>query len=155
MYRHAAHYVWVDWEHDGDDPPDDGRDYSGFRARILRNPTARQVRAETQAFIDWLDQAKPDAGPDEYYQTIADRVIAWEYELPNAAGEWEAVPAPGEAPDNWQAFLLLPPELAGWLIRQVRTAHLPKATTPASPPAGTTEPASPNGTHPATAPLGS
>jgi hypothetical protein len=149
MYRHAPEHIWVDWEKPEEQI--DGHDYTGFRAKILRNPTASEVRAENKAFLDWINPKKPMNSADDYYPAIASRVVAWEYEMPDENGDWVAVPAPGEQPDNWQAFLLLPPDLAGWLIRQVRTAHLPKVTTPPSMPVGSTEPPSPSEMSQATA----
>lgn len=149
MYRHAPHYVWVEWERPEDEP--DGPDYSGFRAKVLKNPNASEVRAEAQAFLDWLNPQKKEKGPDDYYPVIAYRVPEWEFERVGETGAVKRVPAPGEQPGNWRAFLLLPPDLAGWLLRQVRTAHLPKATTPSSTPAGSTEQPSPNGSVPVTA----
>lgn len=148
MYRHTPQYTWAEWEQP--EGQVDGPDYSGFRAKILKNPNASEVRAEAQAFLDWINPQKKGSGPDDYYPVIAYRVIAWEFERMDDDGEIVAVPAPGEQPNNWQAFLLMPPDLAGWLIRQVRTAHLPKATTQPLPPAGTTEPTTQSATVPAT-----
>jgi hypothetical protein len=138
MYQRTPHYVWIDWE--ADEQHVGEADFSGFRMRTLRNPTAAEVRAEHQAFMSYLKQ---ETTVEEYYPVIAPRVIEWECE-----NDGERVPAPGEAEGNAAAFLLLEPELAGWVIRTVRNIHLPKRTTQPSPPAGTTAMSTPTETSP-------
>lgn len=135
MYRHQPHYTWIAWEQDPDAPETD-KQFPGFRASIRRNPLAHEVRTEHAA---WGEMLKGERTIEEYYQVIAGRVNAWEYEAENEAGEIVPVPAPGEGDDNWQAFLLLEPELAGWLLKQIRAAHLPKAMMNGSSPAGSTD----------------
>ena len=162
MYRHAPQYVWIEWTWDPEDEgysdespvpdtPPEGHDYSGFRAKVLRNPVGRDVRSELTARLELL-KSPPGITQEEYFEVIADRVPEWEYELPNSEGDWVAVPAPGEQPGNESAFGLLPIDLRNWLIRRIRTAHVPKATTQPSNSAGSTEPTSPTETYPETAP---
>lgn len=158
MYRHEPEYVWIEWEWDTQDEmwsPDEaapeGHDYGGFRAKVRLNPNAGEVRAELKARLATLE-TPPSLTYEEYLAVLADRVPQWEYELADDAGEVTQVPAPGEQPGNELAFDLLPLDLRNWLIRRIRTAHLPKATTQPLPPAGTMEPTTQNGTVPAMAP---
>lgn len=139
MYQRQKRYVWVEWERP-EDWPEDAPEFDGFRARILANPTGGEVNHELEMFRSVLSN---QATMDEYNQAIAERVIDWEYE-----NDGERVPAPGESPDNWEAFYLLEPQLAGWLVNQIRTAHRPKATTRASSNATSTDSATQTVTGP-------
>lgn len=144
MYIRAQRFVWVTWEKP-DDWQEDDPDYTGFRAKILANPTAGDVFAEME-----LRQAvlKSEATGDDYLQHIAPRVPEWDYQLEDASGTVTSVPAPGAFADNWEAFRLLEMPLHVWLCTQLRTVHLPKAMIPGSRLASTTGQPSRNGSVP-------
>lgn len=98
---------------------------AGFRAHILANPVVRDISEE-----DALYTAMEDDALDAYWQGIADRVPEWNYQMENSDGVVAVVPAPGERPakidgSNWQAFWLLPMELAIWLRESIHRAHRP------------------------------
>jgi hypothetical protein len=140
-------------------------DYKGFRVQVLTNPTGAEEIAERQARMATLAGARADRAPDDasatekirafvefvaaqerkdelegrYLQAIAYRVRAWNALSADEEGNVVPIPAPGEAPDNWQAFRAIPSDLLAWVCETVRTIHLPKPMPiRSSSPAGTT-----------------
>lgn len=106
----------------------------GFAARILVNPLGGEVRYETQAYIAYLQGRSTE---EEHLKAIADRVVEWEYVQIDDDGA--RVPIEPPAVGGWERFLDLPNDALIWLKEEVRTAHLPKATTTRSTkPAGST-----------------
>lgn len=151
MYTRRKRFEWIAWEKpegwaDGDP------DYSGFRARILANPTAGDVNHESELFGQIARNMRDQSLVDAYAEALAERVPEWEYAEEDENGDVVPVPAPGEGAGNWQAFYLLDPGLFWWLIGQIRGAHLPKATTRASQNVLTTVPEIPNTNTPDPAP---
>jgi len=53
-------------------------------------------------------------------------VTRWNLEARDEDGVIRAVPAPGDAADNWRAFYLLPVGLLWWITRLVPAMHLPR-----------------------------
>ena len=139
MYQRKRRYEWIAWEKPEGWQEED-LDFTGFRARILANPTAGDVNHESSLFTAIARDMSNRELIDELCQGIADRVPEWEYTEEDDTGELVNVPAPGESDGNWQAFYLLEPSLFWWLVSKIRTAHLPKAKTRASKPASTTVP---------------
>jgi len=137
-------------------------EYTPFWASIIANPSGHGERAMLTAYRQYLNAMRPqvdeeghvvrladpeamEAARDAYYQQLAWRVTAWGFADEQIGEDGEPrivpVPAPAEHPDNWQAFLLLPPHLCQWLTEVIRTIHLPKRTlSPPATPTGTTTP---------------
>ncbi len=113
--------------------------YVGFWVDVRINADGRMERHTRQL----RRKAGTDDGLDEWCRYNAPRIAAWGFQTPNADGETVDVPAPGEMPDNWEAFLLLPLDLLGWVMDIIQVAHLQKLMAsllaPATPPATTPE----------------
>lgn len=144
MFTRSPRYIWVEWEKPEDWQEGDP-DYTGFRARILANPTAGDVHGELEMRRSVLKQ---EITGDDYLQFLAPRVVEWDYRLEDVNGEIVDVPAPGENPDNWQAFRLLELSLHVWLCDQIRNVHVPKGMMPGSKPVSITERQNQNGSVP-------
>lgn len=108
----------------------------GFRAKVLVNPLGGEVRVATNKWITYLQTFE---GEEEFFQAVADRVVAWDYVIVDAEGSKRPVEPP--ATGGWERFYDLPNDVLIWLGQEIRSAHLPKATTPGGKPAG--RPASP------------
>jgi hypothetical protein len=122
-----------EWEAGGYRPEAWDQDFAdgGFWAKVLANPNGADERMEVKLRFEFL--TKPtDENREAYRRELAWRVSEWNLETENSDGEVVAVGAPGENPDNWEAFELLPPLVASWLTNEIQIAHRPKAITPPS-----------------------
>lgn len=109
----------------GFDPGHWNPDGVGFSARVIASITGVEERAELKSRLA-LFQHPTDQTRQDYFREIAWRVPEWDYTDETRDGQIVAVPAPGEGPDNWEAFDLLPTGVGAWLVETVRTIHLPK-----------------------------
>lgn len=139
-------------------------EYVGFWASCLRNPRGEEERALLQTRLEFLkasipprndegvvvgtvDQAALEIAREEFLKELAWRIPAWGYAEEDDDGTVRPVPAPGEHPDNWRVFHLLPTALMTWLIEEAREAHMPdpkaspSPSTSAAPPVGEKPPA--------------
>lgn len=118
-----------EWVAGGYRPEAWDEDFAGtFWAKILANPNGHEVRLESKLRNEFLT-APTEANREAYRRELAARVPAWGYATEGESGEIVPVSAPGEHPDNWEAFDLLPVMVASWLSNEIQSAHLPKATT--------------------------
>jgi hypothetical protein len=148
----------------GDDFPDDPA-YHGFKIEVITNINGFKARehdvalrgyqAAMQQFAATGDIVAVDKAEEEYLAALAWRIRAWNWREPNADGDIVELPAPGNTveEDGWRAFFYLPVDLRGWIMRAIREAARPKATTPQLVSAGTTvgptpPPISPEATPP-------
>ncbi len=138
-------------------------EYVGFWANCLCNPRGEEERILLQTRLDFLkasippmddegtvigavDQDRLELARDEFLKELAWRIPEWGYAEEDDDGAIVAIPAPGEHPDNWRAFHVLPVALMTWLIDEAREAHLPdpkawpSPSTPAAPPAEASPP---------------
>lgn len=101
-------------------------EYDGFRVKVRTNPSMAELRHEQELYTAISTE---EDGEADYLKEIASRVIEWDFSTEDIDGVVQPVPAPGQHPDNWQAFYILPVELLQWVILAIRTAHVPKART--------------------------
>lgn len=122
----------------------------GFRAKVLVNPLGGEVRIAGRLLAAWLTGAAEESA---YLAALADRVVAWEYVIVREDGTRDAVEPP--ATGGWERFYDLPNDALIWLTREIRDAHLPKATTSGGRSRGPTGTTTPTPTSPEADPDGS
>lgn len=123
--------------------PETWRDeYVGFWAKCLCNPRGEEERAlmvtrltflkaslpprdDEGVVIGVVDQDRLDLAREDFLKELAWRIPEWGYAEEDDDGNVKAIPAPGEHPDNWQVFSILPTVLMTWLVEEAREAHLP------------------------------
>lgn len=133
-------------------------DFVGFWAKCLRNPRGEEERDLLVTRLDFLkasipprddegivtgvvDQDRLELTREEFLKELAWRIPEWGYAEEDDDGNVKAVPAPGEHPDNWRAFLILPTALMAWLIEEGLRAHLPDPKASPSPSTSAAPPA--------------
>lgn len=97
--------------------------WAGFQARILCNPTGAERRAGQRAFAAYREKNASADTEDAFWQTMAPRIVEWNYERRQPDGTTKTLPPPCE---NWENIYELEPAVWVWLALQILTAHVPK-----------------------------
>jgi len=141
----APQWLWVHYPDPGlvGDDLGDNPAYHGFAIEVLASLNGHKEREHAvalRAFLDTINtpavsRDELDAAEDAYLRAIAWRCRAWNWQEVTADGDTVTVLAPGACieEDAHLAFFVLPPDLRSWVVRAIRQAPLPKATTRSSP----------------------